>query len=48
MDFPFAAVEILFSNKSPDQFDTETGRENQFSARFPGFRQPPNSKRNPI
>jgi hypothetical protein len=41
MNFPFEAVEISFSDKSPDRLKTEErSGKSDFSAYFPGFRQP--------
>jgi hypothetical protein len=49
MNFPFEAVEISFSDKSPDHLKTEErSGKSDFSAYFPGFRQPLDFERNPI
>jgi hypothetical protein len=48
MGFPFAAVEISFSDKSPDRLKTKTVGKIRFFAHFSGFRQPLDFERNPI
>jgi len=48
MDFPFAAVEIVFQTNHPTVSKQKISRENSTFAHFRGFRQPPISERNPI